>query len=61
LNVLASQASKKLSELQPQHLSNMAWAFAKIQYMEANFFAGICKQSLKQIDQFGAQNLGNLA
>lgn len=23
--------------------------------------AGICKQSLKQIDQFGAQNLGNLA
>ncbi|CAJ1357602.1 unnamed protein product [Effrenium voratum] len=60
LDVLAGCALRSAAELRPQHLSNVAWSFAKVHLLNEQLTAETCRQAQHQMPQFGAQNVGNL-
>ena len=48
-------------EFEPQHLSNLAWAFAKLRIQDKELFAALALGAKLKLHAFGAQNLASLA
>lgn len=53
LDAIAAAALAKISELSSQDLSNIAWAFAKLDYQSEDLREAISSAALRLLDQFG--------
>ena len=60
-DALANTAVLRLSEFKPQHLSNTAWSFAKMNHKAPSLFDVIASAAKERIDDFNPQALSNAA
>jgi len=63
LSAIASAAINSISDsaLQPQNLSNLAWAFAKLAFSHAPLLAAISAAAIRRLEEFRSQELANTA
>mmetsp|Transcript_37657 Transcript_37657/g.60731 ORF Transcript_37657/g.60731 Transcript_37657/m.60731 type:complete len:220 (-) Transcript_37657:16-675(-) len=61
MDSIALAAMAKMDELDPLGLSNLVWAFAKLELENRPLLAAISKAAIAKIASFSAQNLANTA
>eukprot|EP01025_Chloroclados_australasicus_P044107 TRINITY_DN4754_c2_g3_i2.p1 TRINITY_DN4754_c2_g3~~TRINITY_DN4754_c2_g3_i2.p1 ORF type:complete len:633 (-),score=63.63 TRINITY_DN4754_c2_g3_i2:204-2102(-) len=57
---ISEKLAQQILSFNPQSLSNIAWGFAKLNYVDKKLFKAICAQFLIQKTWFNQQNLSNL-
>jgi len=52
---------RKIAEVRPQGLANIAWAYSKLGMRNKELMEAIAAESIKKITDFDPQNLSNMA
>ena len=61
LDLVATEATRRMRSLRPQHLANIAWAFAALELRQPRLFGAIARATEERIREFGQQHLCNMA